>query len=896
MISKLVKKIIGSKNDRDLKKLAPLVEQINSLEAEFSALSDDELKAKTSDFRQRLDSGETLDQLLPEAFSVVREASVRVLGLRPFDVQLIGGLVLNEGKIAEMKTGEGKTLMATLPIYLNALTGKGVHVVTVNDYLAKRDANWMGQLYTFLGLTVDCVVHGLTDGQRKAAYAADITYGTNNEFGFDYLRDNMKFDLDDYVQRDLHYAIVDEVDSILIDEARTPLIISGASEDSSELYYTVDQIIPRLKKGEMIEERDGKIGQAVKRFTGEYTVDEKAKSAALTEEGVTRVEQLLHVDNLYESKNIELLHHVNQALKAHALFQRDVDYVVQDGEVQIVDEFTGRLMPGRRWSDGLHQAIEAKERVKIASENQTLATITFQNYFRMYEKLAGMTGTAETEAAEFNEIYNLDTVVIPTNRPMQRDDMADVIYKTEKEKFLAVVEDIIECHKNGQPVLVGTITIDKSEVLSALLKKRGVPHNVLNAKQHEREAYIVAQAGSKGSVTIATNMAGRGTDIVLGGNPEMMARADAVNAEDPEARFQELFPEYEERCKRERQDVLDAGGLYILGTERHESRRIDNQLRGRSGRQGDPGKSHFYLSLEDDLLRIFGSQKVAYIMDKMKIPDGEPIEHGMISRAIENAQKKVEAHNFDIRKHLIEYDDVMNRQRDVIYTQRREVLAGEQLQETFQGIIADTVADMVGSFCPDKTPSANWDWDRLAEDFFNQFNFLPDLNSIDSSNIKHEELEDLLKNQANQRLSEKEEEFTPPIMAHLMRILLLQTIDSQWKDHLLSVDHLKEGIGLRGYGQKNPKEEYKREAYALFMEMMARVREEVLQKIFRIQLAREEDVEQMEAKQRRQKISMNRTDEETPVNKPTVRDEDKVGRNDPCPCGSGKKYKKCCGK
>ena len=896
MISKLVKKIIGSKNDRDLKKLAPLVEQINSLEAEFSALSDDELKAKTSDFRQRLDSGETLDQLLPEAFSVVREASVRVLGLRPFDVQLIGGLVLNEGKIAEMKTGEGKTLMATLPIYLNALTGKGVHVVTVNDYLAKRDANWMGQLYTFLGLTVDCVVHGLTDGQRKAAYAADITYGTNNEFGFDYLRDNMKFDLDDYVQRDLHYAIVDEVDSILIDEARTPLIISGASEDSSELYYTVDQIIPRLKKGEMIEERDGKIGQAVKRFTGEYTVDEKAKSAALTEEGVTRVEQLLHVDNLYESKNIELLHHVNQALKAHALFQRDVDYVVQDGEVQIVDEFTGRLMPGRRWSDGLHQAIEAKERVKIASENQTLATITFQNYFRMYEKLAGMTGTAETEAAEFNEIYNLDTVVIPTNRPMQRDDMADVIYKTEKEKFLAVVEDIIECHKNGQPVLVGTITIDKSEVLSALLKKRGVPHNVLNAKQHEREAYIVAQAGSKGSVTIATNMAGRGTDIVLGGNPEMMARADAVNAEDPEARFQELFPDYEERCKRERQDVLDAGGLYILGTERHESRRIDNQLRGRSGRQGDPGKSHFYLSLEDDLLRIFGSQKVAYIMDKMKIPDGEPIEHGMISRAIENAQKKVEAHNFDIRKHLIEYDDVMNRQRDVIYTQRREVLAGEQLQETFQGIIADTVADMVGSFCPDKTPSANWDWDRLAEDFFNQFNFLPDLNSIDSSNIKHEELEDLLKKQAEQRLSEKEDEFTPPIMAHLMRILLLQTIDSQWKDHLLSVDHLKEGIGLRGYGQKNPKEEYKREAYALFMEMMARVREEVLQKIFRIQLAREEDVEQMEAKQRRQKISMNRTDEETPVNKPTVRDEDKVGRNDPCPCGSGKKYKKCCGK
>jgi len=896
MIGKLVKKIVGSKNDRDLKKLQPFVDQVNALEAEVSALSDEELKAKTDEFRHRLDSGENLDQLLPEAFAVVREASVRVLGLRPFDVQLIGGIVLDEGKIAEMKTGEGKTLMATLPIYLNALTGKGVHVVTVNDYLAKRDANWMGQLYTFLGLTVDCVVHGLTDEQRKAAYRADITYGTNNEFGFDYLRDNMKFDLADYVQRDLHYAIVDEVDSILIDEARTPLIISGPSEDSSELYYTVDQIIPRLEKGEMIEERDGKIGQAVKRFTGEYTVDEKAKSAALTEEGVTRVEQLLNVDNLYESKNIELLHHVNQALKAHALFQRDVDYVVQNGEVQIVDEFTGRLMPGRRWSDGLHQAVEAKERVKIANENQTLATITFQNYFRMYEKLAGMTGTAETEAAEFNEIYKLDTVVIPTNRPMQRDDMADVIYKTEKEKFLAVVEDIVECHEKGQPVLVGTITIDKSEVLSALLKKRGVPHNVLNAKQHEREAYIVAQAGSKGSVTIATNMAGRGTDIVLGGNPEMTARAEAANAEDPEARFNELLPVYEERCKVGRQEVLDAGGLYILGTERHESRRIDNQLRGRSGRQGDPGKSHFYLSLEDDLLRIFGSQKVAYIMDKMKIPDGEPIEHGIISRAIENAQKKVEAHNFDIRKHLIEYDDVMNRQRDVIYTQRREVLAGEQLQETFQGIIADTVADMVSSFCPDKSSSADWDWDRLTDDFLNQFNFLPDLSSVDTSAAKLEELEALLKSQAEQRLLEKEEDFTPPVMAHLMRILLLQTIDSQWKDHLLSVDHLKEGIGLRGYGQKNPKEEYKREAYSLFMEMMGRVREEVLQKIFRIQLAREEDVEQLEAKQRQQKMSMNRSDDAAQINKPTIREEDKVGRNDPCPCGSGKKYKKCCGK
>jgi len=895
MIGNLIKKVIGSKNDRDLKKMQPLVDKINSLEADFEALSDAQLQAKTGEFRQRLDNGETLNQLLPEAFAAVRETSKRVLGLRPFDVQLIGGIVLNDGKIAEMKTGEGKTLMATLPIYLNALTGKGVHVVTVNDYLAKRDASWMGKVYQFLGLSVDCIVHGLDDSQRKAAYAADITYGTNNEFGFDYLRDNMKFDLDDYVQRELHYAIVDEVDSILIDEARTPLIISGPSEASSDLYFMVDRIIPLLKKGEIIEERDGKIGQSTKKHTGEYTVDEKAKSAALTEEGVAKVEKLLNVENLYEPQNIELLHHVNQALKAHALFKRDVDYVVQDGEVQIVDEFTGRLMPGRRWSDGLHQAVEAKEGVKIASENQTLATITFQNYFRMYEKLAGMTGTAETEAAEFNEIYNLDTVVIPTNRPMQREDMADVIYKTEKEKFQAVVEDIVECHKKGQPVLVGTITIDKSEVLSGLLKKRGVPHNVLNAKQHEREAYIVAQAGRKGAVTIATNMAGRGTDIVLGGNPEMMARAEAATAEDPEARFNELLPEFEKRCKAEREEVLASGGLYILGTERHESRRIDNQLRGRSGRQGDPGKSHFYLSLEDDLLRIFGSQKVAFVMDKLKIPEGEPIEHGIISRAIENAQKKVEAHNFDIRKHLIEYDDVMNRQRDVIYTQRREVLAGENLRETFSSIAAETVEDIIATFCHDKVPSSEWDWSRLELDFANQFNFLPDLSSIDIERVTAAELEELLKKQVEERLKEREEEFTTPIMEHLMRILLLQTIDSQWKDHLLSVDHLKEGIGLRGYGQKNPKEEYKREAYALFMEMMARVREEVLQKIFRIQLAREEDVEQLEAQQRRQKISMNHAGGEEPTRKPITRDEDKVGRNDPCPCGSGKKYKKCCG-
>jgi len=895
MIGNLVKKVFGSKNERELKKLEPVVDKINSLEPEFEALTDEQLQAKTDEFRQRLNNGDTLDQLLPEAFATVREASKRVLGMRPFDVQLIGGMVLHGGKIAEMKTGEGKTLMATLPIYLNALSGKGVHVVTVNDYLAKRDAEWMGSVYQFLGLTVDCIVHGLDDVQRKAAYAADITYGTNNEFGFDYLRDNMKFDLNDYVQRELHYAIVDEVDSILIDEARTPLIISGPSEASSELYYMVDRIIPMLKKGEIIEERDGKIGQTTKHHTGEYTVDEKAKTASLTEEGVAKVEKLLDVENLYEPQNIELLHHVNQALKAHALFQRDVDYVVQDGEVHIVDEFTGRLMPGRRWSDGLHQAVEAKEGVKIANENQTLATITFQNYFRMYEKLAGMTGTADTEAVEFYEIYKLDVVVIPTNRPMQRIDMPDVIYKTEKDKFLAVIEDIVECHKKGQPVLVGTITIDKSEVLANLLKKRGIPHHVLNAKQHEREAYIVAQAGRKGSVTIATNMAGRGTDIVLGGNPEMMARAEAATAEDPEARFQELLPKFEESCKAEKQEVLEAGGLYILGTERHESRRIDNQLRGRSGRQGDPGKSHFYLSLEDDLLRIFGSQKVAFVMDKLKIPDGEPIEHGMISKAIENAQKKVEAHNFDIRKHLIEYDDVMNRQRDVIYTQRREVLAGENLKETYFNIAAETVDDIVATFCPDKTPSSEWNWSQMATDFSEQFNFLPDLNDIDTDRTTKDEIADYLKEAVKVRFAEREEEFSTEQMESLMRYLLLQTIDSQWKDHLLSVDHLKEGIGLRGYGQKNPKEEYKREAYALFMEMMGRVREEVLQKFFRVQLLSDEEVEQLEAQRRRQKISMNRVGGDEPVNKPTVREEDKVGRNDPCPCGSGKKYKKCCG-
>jgi preprotein translocase subunit SecA len=896
MIGFLTKKIIGTKNSRDLKKIQPLVDKINSHESTLEGLDDQQLQEKTLEFRQRLEQGEELDSLLPEAFATVREASKRVLGMRHFDVQMIGGIVLHSGKIAEMKTGEGKTLMATLPIYLNALSGKGVHVVTVNDYLASRDAAWMGNLYRFLGLSVDCIVHGLTDEQRKTAYAADITYGTNNEFGFDYLRDNMKFDLDEYVQRKLHYAIVDEVDSILIDEARTPLIISGPSETSSDLYASVDRIIPRLTKGETVEERDGKVGQTVKHHTGDYTVDEKAKSSALTEEGVGRVEKLLGLENLYDPANIEVLHHVNQALKAHALFRRDVDYVVRDGEVQIVDEFTGRLMPGRRWSDGLHQAVEAKEGVKVASENQTLATITFQNYFRMYDKLAGMTGTADTEAVEFAEIYRLDVVVIPTNKPLLRQDKSDLIYKTEREKFLAAIDDIVECYEQGQPVLVGTISIEKSEVLAALLKKRGVPHHVLNAKQHEREAFIVAQAGRKGAITIATNMAGRGTDIVLGGNPEMMARAEADTAENPEERYQELLAHFSEQCKKEKQEVIDAGGLYILGTERHESRRIDNQLRGRSGRQGDPGRSRFFLSLEDDLLRIFGSQRVAFVMEKLKIPEGEPIEHGIISRAIENAQKKVEGHNFDIRKHLIEYDDVMNRQREVIYTQRREVLGGEELFDTFVGIIEDAVEDMVATFCPEKSAQSEWDWQRLGEDFVQQFNVAPQLASFDNAKVGHNDLIAELKKQAVKRLQDKKEEFSEPVMLQLMRILLLQSIDSQWKDHLLSIDHLKEGIGLRGYGQKNPKEEYKREAYGLFMQMMGRVREEVLHKIFRIQLAREEDVERMEERRRKQKMIMNQAGGADQEKRPATREEDKVGRNDPCPCGSGLKYKKCCGK
>ncbi len=891
------KKLAGNQNERDLKKAKPMVAKINGLEPEIQALSDTELQAKTAEFKGRLAQGETLNDLLPEAFAVVREAAWRVLKMRHFDMQLIGGMVLHDGSIAEMKTGEGKTLVATLPCYLNSLSGEGVHVVTVNEYLASRDAEWMGAVYKFLGLSVGCIVHGMNDAQRQEAYHADITYGTNNEFGFDYLRDNMKFALEDYVQRPLNFAIVDEVDSILIDEARTPLIISGPSNVTSELYHTADRIIPKLKKGEMVEERDGTIGRAFKTYSGDYTVDEKAKAATLTEEGVARVEKLLGVDNLYEPGNMTLLHHVNQALKAHALFKKDVDYVVKDGQVMIVDEFTGRLMPGRRWSDGQHQAVEAKEGLKIEKENQTLATITFQNYFRMYEKLGGMTGTAETEASEFHEIYNLGVVVIPTNQPMIRLDQADLIYKTEPEKHAAVIEDIVERREKGQPVLVGTITIDHSELLSGLLKKRGVPHSVLNAKHHEQEAEIVAQAGRKNAVTIATNMAGRGTDIVLGGNPEMMAKREAGGSEDYETAYPAALEKYRAMCAAEKKEVLELGGLYILGTERHESRRIDNQLRGRSGRQGDPGESRFYLSLEDDLLRIFGSQRVAFVMEKLKVPENEPIEHRMISKAIEGAQRKVEAHNFEIRKHLIEYDDVMNRQREVIYNQRKEVLAGESIPETIAAILEETIEDIVVSFCPPKTAPADWNWESLSNDFFNQFNFVAELPSPDTPGLKADQMEAQLKEQVHQHLAGKTEAFTPEVMEHLMKVLLLQTIDMQWKDHLLSIDHLKEGIGMRAYAQKNPKEEYKREAYDLFMEMMVRIRQEVLNKLFRVQLAREEEVSQMEEAQRRERQALARQAGPAAGQSaaPAKRDEDKVGRNDLCPCGSGKKYKRCCG-
>jgi preprotein translocase SecA subunit len=1193
MFNEWLHKIFGSKNDRELKKLQPLVAAISRLEPEFARLSREELKAKTDEFkarlreetsilrstlaetqvhlmaasgedreelkaeREKLDQelrraeAEVLTEILPQAFAAVREAAKRTTGMRHFDVQLLGGVVLHQGKIAEMKTGEGKTLVATLALYLNALAGRGAHLVTVNDYLARRDVQWMGPIYHYLGLSVASIVHdtsfifdpayvvkdyrflSLHPVSRKEAYEADITYGTNNEFGFDYLRDNMKFGLDDYVQRELNFAIVDEVDNILIDEARTPLIISGPAEESTEKYYTLNRVAPRLQKDI------------------DYAIDEKLRSVTLTEEGVAKVERILGVKNLYDPAEIGTLHHVNQALKAHTLFKRDVDYVIKDGEVIIVDEFTGRLMPGRRWSDGLHQAVEAKEGVKIREENQTLATVTIQNYFRMYNKLAGMTGTADTEAVEFKKIYKLDVVVIPPNKPMIRVDHADVVYKTDREKFNAVVEEIEDCHQRGQPVLVGTVSVERSERLSKMLKKSGIKHSVLNAVNHEAEANIIAQAGRLGAVTIATNMAGRGTDILLGGNPEFLARTeiekewigrlsaqpapggrvelssqgsksyeelleelreqyneqvaqarqkyekelqpfaerrtqalkklteiyrpflevscyqaravyedmveqlgngtvekrllkrlgqakqeyehalaeydkvvgpvlsedqqheyDTLGAEyaeglaeglaneredgagrlrglqlkyekvlqdyaralfklavvqpvengdvatlyedsrrayeeanrlyeetdrlyeekhrpyeeelaraertyeekrrervklveelreqlekapDHHQRYDEVLEKYRKICVEEREKVLAAGGLHILGTERHEARRIDNQLRGRSGRQGDPGSSRFYLSLEDDLLRIFGAERIQKIMDRLGMEEGVPIEHGLVSRAIENAQKRVESHNFDIRKHLLEYDDVMNKQREVIYQQRRDVLAGENLKDEVLGMTEELAADIASNFANREVFPEEWDWKGLDDAFFRQFNFRLQLSEEEKQELNPEGLQEMAVQKVRAFYEEKEKAFTPPVMRYLERVVMLQTIDSLWKDHLLAMDHLKEGIGLRGYGQKNPLQEYQREGFDLFEEMTGKNQEDVVQKLFTVQIARQEDVERMEPRRRPQQVMMSHGQ---PAQKQPVtvrRDGSKVGRNDPCPCGSGKKYKKCHG-
>ncbi len=875
MIGNFLKKIIGTKNERELKRLWVTVDQINALEPSIALLSDNALRQKTGELRSAFSSGKTLENILPEAFALVRETSKRVLGMRHFDSQLVGGMVLHEGKIAEMKTGEGKTLVATLPVYLNALTGRGVHVVTVNDYLAKRDSQWMGEIYKFLGLTVGLIQHDIPDLERQRSYASDVVYGTNNEFGFDYLRDNMKFDSSVFVQRELNYAIVDEVDSILIDEARTPLIISGPTEESTDKYYKINRIIPQLKAGE------------------DYTIEEKSRTVALTEEGNARVERLLGLGNLYDISNMDMVHHVVQALKAHTLFKLDVDYVVKDGEVIIVDEFTGRLMPGRRYSDGLHQALEAKENVTIAKENQTLATITFQNYFRLYNKLAGMTGTADTEAAEFHKIYNLEVLVIPPNRPMIRIDNADMVYKTEREKFNAIVDEIITCHEKGQPALVGTVSIEKSEKLSSLLKRKGVKHTVLNAKYHEQEAEIVAQAGRKGVVTIATNMAGRGTDIILGGNPDFHAKkAFAAQPElSPEER-ERIFREFKAQCEKERDEVIKSGGLHIIGTERHEARRIDNQLRGRSGRQGDPGSSRFYLSLEDDLMRIFGSERIASLMDKLGMEEGTPIEHGMVTRAIEGAQKKVEAHNFDIRKHLLEFDDVMNKQREVIYGQRRQILQGEGLTEILFDMVEDLLEGMLSIYCGKDIYPEDWDINGLKEAFSRLFSVEIREEEIDLTNTGLEGLREALLEKIRKAYNNKENEFGPDVMRRIEKIVLLQVVDTQWKDHLLAMDHLKEGIGLRGYGQKDPLIEYKREGFEMFTEMITRVKSDTVERLFKIQMVKEEPVFQRRPVMP-QAIRLNRG--ELPVSKPIQKSEKKVGRNDPCSCGSGKKYKKCCG-
>ncbi|WP_428612502.1 preprotein translocase subunit SecA [Shewanella sp.] len=905
MFGKLLTKIFGSRNDRTLKTLGKIVTKINALEADFEKLSDEELKAKTAEFKQRLESGQTLDDVMPEAFAVVREASKRVFDMRHFDVQLLGGMVLDSNRIAEMRTGEGKTLTATLPAYLNALTGKGVHVITVNDYLARRDAENNRPLFEFLGMSVGVNIAGMGQAEKKMAYASDITYGTNNEFGFDYLRDNMAFSPNERVQRPLHYALIDEVDSILIDEARTPLIISGAAEDSSELYIKINTLIPHLIRQEK-EDTEEEIGE------GDYSIDEKAKQVHMTERGQEKVEVLLtergmlaEGDSLYSAANISLLHHVNAALRAHTLFEKDVDYIVQDNEVIIVDEHTGRTMPGRRWSEGLHQAVEAKEGVHIQNENQTLASITFQNFFRQYEKLAGMTGTADTEAFEFQHIYGLDTVVIPTNRPMVRKDHADLVYLTAEEKYEAIIKDIIDCRERGQPVLVGTVSIEQSELLHSMLKKAKIPHEVLNAKFHEREADIVAQAGRKGAVTIATNMAGRGTDIVLGGNWNMEIEA----LDNPTA-------EQKAKIKADWQvrhdEVVAAGGLHILGTERHESRRIDNQLRGRSGRQGDAGSSRFYLSMEDSLMRIFASERVSSMMKKLGMEKGEAIEHPWVSRAIENAQRKVEARNFDIRKQLLEFDDVANDQRQVVYAQRNELMDAESIEDTIVNIQADVVNGLIDQYIPPQSVEELWDVAGLETRLEQEYALrMPVQEWLDKEDDLHEEtLRERIVEMWAKAYKAKEEMVGAQVLRQFEKAVMLQTLDGLWKEHLAAMDHLRQGIHLRGYAQKNPKQEYKRESFELFQQMLETLKHDVISVLSKVQVQAQSDVEEMEERRRQEEAKMRRDYQHAQAEalvgaeeaqalagtQPVVREGEKVGRNDPCPCGSGRKYKQCHGK
>ena len=989
MLDTILAKVVGTQNERELKRLRPIVAEVNAFEPAIKALSDDQLRGKTAEFRQRVANGEMLDELLPEAFAVVREAGRRVLNMRHFDVQLIGGAVLHKGKIAEMKTGEGKTLVATLPAYLNALEGNGVHVVTVNDYLARRDSEWMGKIYRFLGMSVGVIQHDLVDAERQVAYASDITYGTNNEFGFDYLRDNMKFELAHYVQRGHQFAIVDEVDSILIDEARTPLIISGPAEESTDLYYEVDRIIPRLKAGEVIRGDAKAEEREALESTGDFIHDEKHKTVTLTETGIQKAEQMLagrlNGGHLYDLENAHIKHHVDQALRAHVIFHRDVDYMVKEGEVVIVDEFTGRLMPGRRWSDGLHQAVEAKEKVKIERENQTLATVTFQNYFRKYKKLAGMTGTADTEAEEFNKIYKLDVVVIPPNRPLRRVENPDLVFRTETEKWDAIVTEIVDEHKKGRPVLVGTVSIEKSEKLSTMLDRRGLKrgtttgggadkHVVLNAKYHAQEAEFVAQAGRKGAVTIATNMAGRGTDILLGGNAEFMARQQCLAEqiaerlpkgeerflEDeqfvyffhidafyrvPKADYHRIFEHFRRQCEIEHEEVIALDGLHIVATERHEARRIDNQLRGRAGRQGDPGASRFYLSLEDDLMRIFGSDRISGLMQKLGMEEGVPIEHGMVTRAIERAQKQVESQNFSVRKHLLEYDDVMNKQRENIYALRRQILEGqirlqdEDGQETALDTreylieLAEDILDaLIDTYAAKTADFEEWDLDALNREVTRVFGL--DTGNFDFADQTSDEIRDTLWTKISESYDQKEKLVGREVLQRVERDIMLQIVDAQWKDHLYSLDHLKEGIGLRGYGQRDPLIEYKKESFALFQAMKERVDEEIVRYLWWLRpiLNEEAPIARRPAARRPPPLILNdpgaesasvlgasraqapqaspftrsqpqpqqqqqppRVGGDDALPKTVRRDEPKVGRNDPCPCGSGKKYKKCHG-